>query len=149
MTEYQKVFKSFLSKIRKDEDFYNYADQELEDDMISIMNNAIPLFRYPRENLLNKDDETEMFVADLELDTISVLTDFMKYEWYSRRAANSDTLDQRLVTKNLTFYSQANHIDALNKIVEQSRKMARENEERYYKAVKGKPQMTGLVGDEI
>jgi len=149
LTNYIVVFNSFLSKIQKDSTFALYSDSELVEDLISIMNNAIPLFRYPRENLLLKNDSTEIFDEDLNLDTISVLTDFMKYEWYQRKTANSDSIDQRIVSKDLTFYSQANHTLSLQKNIEEAYLIAKRNEARYYTAYRGVPTITGLVGDEI
>ena len=148
MTEYQKVFSSFLNKIRKDMDFFKYSDEELEEDMIGIMNNSIPMFKFPRENLLQKDDDGEFFEDDLKIDTINVLTNYMLYNWYVRKAANSDSTDQRIVSKDLVFYSQANHIEALRKSAEQAYLNAKKSENTYYRSNNHNPQIIGLVGDE-
>lgn len=148
MTYYDEVFKIFLSKIQKDSTFALYSEMELEEDMIDILNTAIPHFKYPRENLMLKDDFGAYFEEDLKLDTIAVLTDYMKYEWYVRKAANTDTLDQRVATKDLVFYSQSSHVTALGKMVDQAFTIAQKSEERYYRTMSGRPQIVGLVGDE-
>jgi len=149
LTLYEDVFKSFLSKIQNDEDYTLYTHQELEDDFITIMENAIPMFMFPRQNLYNKDNDLEVFNDTLSLDTISVLTDFMVYQWNFRKTNNTDSMHQLKADSSINFYSQSAHLDALVKKQQAALQVAIKNESRYYRSNQGKPNVVGLVGEQV
>lgn len=149
MTTYQEVFKSFLSKIQKDSDFSLYTDQELEEDMMAIMDSAIASFKFPREDLNDRDDHQEIFTNTIKKDTINVLTNYMYYYWKLRKGANTDTLHQRVTDSSLVFFSQSNHGLMLDKSIEMALKLAERSEDTYYRSVSGRPSIAGLVGEEI
>lgn len=91
MTDYEDVFQAFTSKIN-DRDMALLSTDVNEQDMIDLLNAAIPYFRLPHISL-DKDDDTEMFTNDLGNDEIEILATLMKREWYKRFIYDTDVIE--------------------------------------------------------
>lgn len=110
MTDYEDVFQAFTAKIT-DRDRALLDDQVNEQDMIDLLNSAIPSFRLPHISL-DKDDDTMLFTNDLGNDEIQILANLMKREWYKRFIYDTDVIEQKYAENDFEFHSQANHLKA-------------------------------------
>ena len=110
MTNYEDVFQAFTAKIT-DRDRAVMDDEVNEQDMIDLLNAAIPKFRLPHVSLA-KDDDTETFDADLGQDEIQILANLMTREWYQRFIYDTDVIEQKYAENDFEFHSQANHLKA-------------------------------------
>ena len=133
-TPYSNIYDRLLSKIRRDEDWNQLDDGEVLTDIVQIMNEAIPLFLYPREDLKTRNDVLQEFAAILKDDTENTLTDFMFASWVKRKTADTTVMSQMFHSNDLKFYSQANQLDAMTKFASASLYNAKITESNYYKA---------------
>lgn len=126
MTPYDIVYKAFLAEVKDDLYIVNEEFPESEamilDDLTSLLNKAIARFSYPKVDLRQKDDETQEFTETLDLEEIEILATGMIAAWARRELYNIDILTQTMTTKDFNSYSQAPHINALNKTAENAEK---------------------------
>lgn len=114
-TPLQKVYDAFLAKVEADEWMMGEYWEEVKKDWKMILDAAIASFRYPRVSL-EYDEESETFNDILSNDEIQVLSNLMKREWVRRCVATWDNIRQLYSNKD---FSQANHLDKLNKTAAQ------------------------------
>ena len=140
MTEYQKIFDAFLAKITADD---WSEDQDLDvifSDWTSIMESALPYFKFPRCSLKRHWDEDfpedACFEDDLNDQEIQIIATLMKKEWLDRTINTWENVKAMYDERD---FSQANLIDKLNQTLEAERKSAEKLESLYYRAIKHKP----------
>ena len=80
MTSYDKVYDVFLGQILEDE-WGEWTEEEVKRDLNSLMEAAIPWFKFPRVSLERGQDG---FVEDLSNEEIQIIATFMKCEWLNR-----------------------------------------------------------------
>lgn len=147
-TPYETVYDRLLSRIRRDEDWDKLNTDDVIEDIVALMDDAIPLFLYPREDLTTRDDTLQEFTATLENDTTNVLAEFMFAMWVKRKSADTTTMSQMFHSNDLKMYSQANHLKEIQAFVLSSLAYAKKVEARYYKASDGSSLLsTGLAGE--
>ena len=120
-TPFLKVYDAFLARITADEWTLEEELAIVERDWQELLNIAIFRFKYPRIDLevetLNTDDDGQLvqrqFVNDLTNDEIQLLALYMKHEWIKRCIASWENIRQLYADKD---FSQANHLDKLNKL---------------------------------
>ena len=124
-TPFLKVYDSFLARITADEWTLEEELAIVERDWQELLQMAIFRFKYPRisleveennENLLTGDNSEftiKSFVNDLTNDEIQLLALYMKHEWVKRCIASWENIRQLYASKD---FSQANHLDKLNKL---------------------------------
>lgn len=121
MTPYSDVYKSFLGEVQ--DDFYASEDvAAIEADLTILLNKAIPQFSYPKVNIRDKDDTSQTFNVELDLDEIEILATGMVVAWARRQLNNIDSLRQSMTTKDFNTYSQAPHINALIRVADNAEK---------------------------
>ena len=54
MTPYQTIYDSFLPKMLEDE-WVNWSEDEVEEDLRTLLEGAIPYFKFPRKDLTRND----------------------------------------------------------------------------------------------
>ena len=101
-TPYQKVYDSFLSKI-KDYNLGELSDVVMEYDMHSLLESAIPYFLCPKVDIFDRDDATAEFKNDLGPEEVNILGVLM----------NTDVTQQKFGESDFEFKSQASHLNAL------------------------------------
>ncbi len=132
MTSTQVVYDAFLSKVLEDE--WNYwTEDELQSDWRSLLNAAIPYFKFPRVSLEIQDD---FFVDDLTNEEIQILATYMKCEWLNRTILTWENIKPLYVERD---FSQANLIDKLIKLKEEEEYKALKLERIYYRSRNKKP----------
>ena len=121
-TPFLKVYDAFLARITADEWTLEEELAIVERDWQELLNIAIFRFKYPRVSLereeIEPNDNPEglkmyQFVDDLTNDEIQLLALYMKHEWVKRCIASWENIRQLYADKD---FSQANHLDKLNKL---------------------------------
>ena len=120
-TPFIRVYDAFLSSITADEWTLEEELAIVERDWQELLRKAIFRFKYPRIDLtveqIDDEEDTELhsyqFVADLTNDEIQLLALYMKHEWVKRCIASWENIRQLYTDKD---FSQANHLDKLNKL---------------------------------
>ena len=124
-TSFHKVYDAFLARITADEWTLEEELAIVERDWQELLKMAIFRFKYPRVGLEVEEIETPeqtpdghtihmyQFVNDLTNDEIQILALYMKHEWVKRCIASWENIRQLYADKD---FSQANHLDKLNKL---------------------------------
>lgn len=119
MTPYAEIFRVFLNKVT--DPAYATLDYEIsEDDMLMLLDDAILSFDYPKVDLKSKDNSSQTFNNDLGFDEIQLLGHLMAHAWLRRQLRDVELLRQTMSPLEFQKYSQANHINSLVKLEEQS-----------------------------
>ena len=116
-----KVYDAFLARITADEWTLEEELAIVERDWQELLQMAVFRFKYPRVSLeMEEVEETDehhlkkyQFVNDLTNDEIQMLALYMKHEWVKRCIASWENIRQLYADKD---FSQANHLDKLNKL---------------------------------
>ena len=146
-TPFLKVYDAFLARITADEWTLEEELAIVERDWQELLNIAIFRFKYPRVSLEkeeiepnNNDNPHELkmyqFVDDLTNDEIQLLALYMKHEWVKRCIASWENIRQLYADKD---FSQANHLDKLNKLEVAIEKEVRRAEGVYDRSRKKRP----------
>ena len=121
-TPFLKIYDAFLARITADEWTLEEELAIVERDWQELLNKAVFRFKYPRVSLeieeLGEPQEEglpppKQFVGDLGNDEIQLLALYMKHEWVKRCVASWENIRQLYADKD---FSQANHLDKLNKL---------------------------------
>ena len=142
MTSIHAVYDAFLSKMQEDE-WLHWTDEEIEQDWRSLLDGAIPWFKFPRVSL--EIDEDGYFVEEITNMEIQILATYMKCEWLNREILTWENVKPLYVERD---FSQANLIDKLKTLLEREEYKALKLERVYYRSRKGKPfDFRKLAGD--
>lgn len=125
-TPFLKVYEAFLARITADEWTIEEELAVVERDWQQLLDMAIFRFKYPRVSLNKVELEPKTaccsdkifafgFEGDLNQDEIQLLALYMKHEWVKRCIASWENIRQLYADKD---FSQANHLDKLNKLQE-------------------------------
>lgn len=132
MTPVQVVYDAFLAKILEDE--WEYWDEaEIQKDWLSILEGALPHFKFPRVSL---DIEGDFFVSDLNTEEIQILASYMKCEWLNRAIMTWEHIKPLYEERD---FSEANLISKLNELLTAERARAKNLESIYYRSIESKP----------
>ena len=118
-TPFLSVYNAFLARITADEWTLEEELAIVERDWQELLSMAIFCFQYTRvsleieESIDENDVTTKQFVNDLTNDEIQLLALYMKHEWVKRCIASWENIRQLYADKD---FSQANHLDKLNKL---------------------------------
>jgi len=114
-TPFIKIYDAFLARITADEWTLEEELTIVERDWQELLKMAIFRFKYPRVDLeeVEEVDGVMTFAADLTNDEIQLLALYMKHEWVKRCIASWENIRQLYADRD---FSQANHLDKLNKL---------------------------------
>lgn len=132
MTQFQVIYDAFLSKILDDE-WENWTEDEMEEDLFILLQGAIGWFKFPRKSL---EYTSEGFTEDLSNDEIQILACYMKCEWLNRTILTWENVKPLYEERD---FSQANLIDKFNAMLAAEQKTARKLEANYYRSVDKHP----------
>jgi hypothetical protein len=142
MTSYQDVYDAFLSKILEDE-WVNWTEDEMTQDLRTLLEGAIPFFKFPRVSLERNDTG---FINTLGSEEIQILASYMKVGWLNRTILTWEHVKPMYEERD---FSEANLIDKLNQLLIEERKNAKTLESLYYRSVNHKPyNYSALAGDQ-
>ena len=133
MASVYDVYDAFLSKMLEDE-WLNWTDEEREEDWRSLLDAAIPYFKFPRVSL---DIENNEFVDEaFSNEEVQILATYMKVEWLNRTILTWENVKPLYVERD---FSQANLIDKLKQLLEREEYKALKLERIYYRSRQKKP----------
>ena len=133
MASVYDVYDAFLSKMLEDE-WLNWTDEEREEDWRSLLDAAIPYFKFPRVSL---DIENDKFVDEaFSNEEVQILATYMKVEWLNRTIMTWENVKPLYVERD---FSQANLIDKLKQLLEREEYKALKLERIYYRSRQKKP----------
>lgn len=132
MTSFSVIYDAFLSKILEDE-WENWTEEELEQDLETLLKGAIVRFKFPRVSL---EYEEGSFLEDLNDEEIQILATYMKCEWLNRTILTWENVKPLYEERD---FSQANLIDKFNAMLAGELKNAAKLEGIYYRSVNKKP----------
>ena len=124
-TPFLRVYDAFLARITADEWTLEEELAIVERDWQELLRMAIFRFKYPRVSLdieevqgvgePENDSQNKIYAFSNELnnDEIQLLALYMKHEWIKRCIASWENIRQLYASKD---FSQANHLDKLNKL---------------------------------
>ena len=129
MTSIHAVYDAFLSKMQEDE-WLHWTDEEIEQDWRSLLDSAIPWFKFPRVSL-EIDDEGYFVDEAIGAKEIQILATYMKCEWLNREILTWENVKPLYVERD---FSQANLIDKLKQLLEREEYKALKLERIYYRS---------------
>ena len=138
MTDLQVVYDAFLGKMLEDE-WANWDIDDIQQDWRSLLQGALPWFKFPRVSLdiaIDEEDDTEKFVDDLSNEEIQILASYMKCEWLNRTILTWENVKPLYEERD---FSQANLIDKFNQMLATEKKNAARLEAIYYRSIKRRP----------
>lgn len=109
MTEFDKVYRLFLSKV-KDFTFVSYTDEELKDSLNDYLILAVGEFSSCKKDLEELTGNGDAFNAYLDNTELDILTDYMIVSYLKPKIINVNLLERELTDREFRAYSQANHI---------------------------------------
>ena len=131
MTPFWAVYDAFLSKTLEDE-WGEWAEEEVERDMRQLLESAIPHFKFPRVSLERND---EGFINELGAEEIQILSVYMKCEWLNRSIMTWENIKPLYEERD---FSQANLLDKMKSTLEAELTHAARLEGFYYRSIKGR-----------
>ena len=132
MASVYDVYNAFLPKMLEDE-WLNWTNYEREKDWRSLLDAAIPYFKFPRVSL---EIDGDTFVDEnISNEEIQILATYMKCEWLNRTILTWENVKPLYVERD---FSQANLIDKLKQLLEREEYKALKLERIYYRSRKGK-----------
>jgi len=145
MVSLDEIYAAFLSKMTEDE-WIGWTDEEVEADWLTLLDAAIPYFKFPRVSL-EYDLETKQFIDEnMSNMEVQIIATYMKCEWLNRTILTWENIKPLYVERD---FSQANLIDKLKALLEREEYKALKLERIYYRSVKGKPfEYSRLAGDQ-
>lgn len=109
-----QVYDAFLARITADQWALEEELAIVERDWRQLLKMSIFRFKYPRVKLqIEEVEDATCFTDDLTNDQIQLLAIYMKHEWVKRCIASWQNIRQLYADKD---FSQANHLDKLNKL---------------------------------
>lgn len=138
MTDLQVVYDAFLGKMLEDE-WVNWDLDDIQQDWKSLLQGALPWFKFPRVSLdivVDEEDGIEKFVDDLSNEEIQILASYMKCEWLNRTILTWENVKPLYEERD---FSQANLIDKFNQMLATEKKNAARLEAVYYRSIKRRP----------
>lgn len=130
MTPYQVVYDAFLAKIKEDEWSHEIDIKFILADWRAILDGALPLFKFPRVNLTQRDEKG--FEADLGNEEIQIIANLMKEEWLSRTI---NTWENVKVMYDERDFSQANLLDKFIKLLDSVQIKNKKMQKQYSRAI--------------
>lgn len=146
MTPYEEIFKIFLRKVR-DPIFLEMDHYIVEEDMISLLNEAVMEFRYPKIDLYDKDDQTMKFNKKLNIDEIYILANIMVWKWSESLLRDIDNLTYDMTPEEMRTTSKANHMNSLMRYEKHLEEAVQRQQNQYSRKDRNQPLFDSLGGD--
>lgn len=133
------IYDAFLAKVNEDDWSKYYSKEDLEwyiKDWRSILNSAIPYFKFPRCGL-EIDEEKQIFIDEnMSQDEVQVLAVYMKQEWLKRTIDSWENIKTQYEESD---FSQANLLKNFISLRQQVITESKFVESVYYRSIKKKP----------
>jgi hypothetical protein len=132
MTSLTIVYDAFLAKILDDE-WDGWTEAEVQEDLGSLLDAAIEMFKFPRVSLSYADGN---FAEDLTNSEVQILATYMKCEWLDRNILTWENVKPLYIERD---FSQANLLSKFRELLETEKRNAAKLEAIYYRSIDKKP----------
>lgn len=132
MTPLDDVYTAFMSKLLEDE-WANWDESQVEEDLLTILDGALPWFKFPRKSL---EHDNEEFFDDLDNEEIQIIASYMKCEWLNRTILTWENVKPLYDERD---FSQANLLSKFTELLRKEEAKVHRLEGVYYRAPKRKP----------
>jgi hypothetical protein len=132
MTSLTVVYDAFLAKILDDE-WDGWTEAEVQEDLGSLLDAAIEMFKFPRVSLSYADGN---FAEDLTNSEVQILATYMKCEWLDRNILTWENVKPLYIERD---FSQANLLSKFRELLETEKRNAAKLEAIYYRSIDKKP----------
>ena len=132
MTSLTVVYDAFLAKILDDE-WDGWTEAEVQEDLGSLLDAAIEMFKFPRVSLSYADGN---FAEDLTNSEVQILATYMKCEWLDRNILTWENVKPLYIERD---FSQANLLSKFRELLETEKRNAAKLEAIYYRKKEKKP----------
>lgn len=133
MTPFSNIYERFSTKVDDYilDDMFQLSIEDYEDYIYNFFRSAIVKFSSCKQDLSDRDNETQQFnitLTDLEEE---ILAEKMVVEWMQKEVNN--TKEMRLALSNIDWkrYAEANNLNAKSNLLEAMRENADNLETRY------------------
>lgn len=140
-TPLEKVYSAFLSKMLEDE-WLNWTQEEEEEDLLTILDGALPWFKFPRKSL---EHDEQCFFEELDNEEIQIIACYMKCEWLNRTILTWENVKPLYEERD---FSQANLIGKFTELLRKEEEKVHRLEGVYYRAPKRKPFSYRLLAEQ-
>jgi len=123
-TPYSKIYDRALAKLT-DYDLAYLPEEDFQLMLRGWLISAISKFRRCAADLSDRDDEVEVFNADLDDEEIEILALLVVGEWLEPQVNSVTLTHQFFGGKEEKFFAQANQLDALKTLRDETRTEAR------------------------
>ena len=130
MTSFQAIYDAFLGRIT-DDMYVEWTKEDTIRDCKSILLNAIPGFEFPRFALYDYDEAAEQYNVDLTREEINIFSHLMLMEWVQRQVSSIENTRMKYSGSDFKMTSQANHLDKLMKLKNETERMDRHYQRLY------------------
>lgn len=130
MTSFQAIYDAFLGRIT-DDMYVEWTKEDTIRDCKSILLNAIPGFEFPRFALYDYDETAEQYNVDLTREEINIFSYLMLMEWVQRQVSSIENTRMKYSGSDFKMTSQANHLDKLIKLKNETERMDRHYQRLY------------------
>ncbi len=145
-TPYTEIFELFLRKAR-DPVFLEMHDVLAEEDLLSLLNEAVMEFQYPKVDLYDKDDNEQIFHNKLTLNEIYILANIMVWKWSEGLLRDIDGLSYDMTPEEMRTTSKANHINSLMRFEKHLEASVQRQQNEYSRRERNQPLFDQLGGD--
>lgn len=109
MTPFQTVYDAFFTYIT-DDMYMEISEEETKADCRSLLMLSIPMFEFPKRQLLFNGDE---FTVELTLEEINILAMGMNQAWLQRQVTSIEVVRQKFSGADFRLTSQSSHLQRL------------------------------------
>ena len=127
MTEFNTVYKRFLSKVT-DDMYMEITIEETERLLQDLLESALPWFEFPRQSLAI---ENGSFISTLEDEEINIIATYMIVEWLGQQLATVELTRMKYSGSDFKFTSQANHLSKLLSLLEETQRQSHHMQRLY------------------
>lgn len=117
-TPYDAIHNSFLNKIS--DDFLLSLSTEALNNLLNQYRISASVKFKQCNKLSDIDDNLQVYNKDLTLEEIEILGHLMVLEWLTPQINTMELIKQSLSTKDYKIFSQANHLETLKKLKQET-----------------------------
>lgn len=115
MREFRAVYDIFFSKIT-DDMYMEMTEFETQSILMSLLENALHWFEFPRFDIYNYSKELEEFNIELTNEEMNIIATYMVVEWLGQQLATVELTRMKYSGSDFKFTSQANHMHKLTNL---------------------------------
>ncbi|MFA6711170.1 MAG: hypothetical protein WCS33_00440 [Candidatus Caldatribacteriota bacterium] len=144
-TPYQIVYDAFFSKIR-DSFFLEIIEEEKDIELLSLLNQAIPEFKYPKVDLEDRNETSQQFNETLTNAEVQIISEAMKLKWIEQKINDEELIKMQFSDHDYSLMSQAAHLFRLITNQREIELKLKKMQDRYSLVKDRKPDFSGLAG---